>query len=258
MTPMRRATEVVQWDAQPVSIQWTEPAGKDAPIAHLRLDTDSVAGLFVDIGQAPPVQRFPSESQVGALVFWSTMPVSSDLRREKYVRQHVARAGQLIWLHQPDAYGLVADAVGRLNAIAEAEERAVEERLRRQKELLHRLQMVEEESESLTKILAGFRPSRIPQQSTIHNSICSYSPPSQRHRNCCAAQLKGPESPQTFQTCCCCDRAGKQHVESHYLSAGSRRWVVTALDRRTSCPGKRAAAACATAGAPENTSGSAA
>ncbi len=134
----RRATEHIEWDAQPTSVEWLDPGARDAPIARLTLDSDCVAELFVEIADAPPMHRYPMVSNVGAIVFWSTMPVDSDLRKELYARQHVQRSGRLVWLHQPDVYGLVADAQARIDAQAQAEERELAAQAKRDQEKLDR------------------------------------------------------------------------------------------------------------------------
>lgn len=51
------------------------------------------------------------------------------------------RHGQLVWLHQPDVYGLVADAHARLRVTAEAEEQALAEQVRRERERFERYRM---------------------------------------------------------------------------------------------------------------------
>ncbi len=139
LLPTRRAVEPVEWDAQPVSIVWLDQDTQGAPIGRLVLDTEATVEIFVEISDTAPMQRYPSSSQVGSIVFWSTIPVDSDLRKEVYARQHVSRYGQLVWLHQPDTYGLVADAQQRLNKAAEAEERAIAEQVKRDRERFERV-----------------------------------------------------------------------------------------------------------------------
>jgi hypothetical protein len=135
----RRATETVEWDAQPVAVEWLEAGAQDAPIARLQLDTDAFADLSVEISDSPPVLRYPpAHNHIGSIVFWSTVPVDSDLRKELYARQHVQRWGRMVWLHQPDSYGLIADAQARLDAAARAEERQLAEQARRDRERLER------------------------------------------------------------------------------------------------------------------------
>jgi hypothetical protein len=133
----RRVTETAQWDAQPVSIEWLEPHSQDAPIARMILDTEQAANLYVEVSEGPGT-LYPSDATIGSLVFWSSVPVNSDLRKELYARQHAARAGRMLWLHQPDAYGLVADAHARLARAAAEEERIVAEQVKRNRAYLER------------------------------------------------------------------------------------------------------------------------
>jgi hypothetical protein len=134
--PTRRASETVEWESQPLAVEWLPPAAQDAPVARLDLETEATAELFIEIAEAIPLLRYPTSSQVGVLVFWSTVPVDSDLRKEKYARQHIERHARLLWLHQPDSYGLIADAQRRLDALYEAEQRMLAEQSRRDRERL--------------------------------------------------------------------------------------------------------------------------
>jgi hypothetical protein len=103
------SAEEVGWDAQPRSIEWREPSSKEAPVATLLLDNGISADLFIEIPEQA-AQRYPSTSGVGKLVFSSSLPVDSDLRKEIHAREHLQRHGVLAWLHQPDAFGLLAAA----------------------------------------------------------------------------------------------------------------------------------------------------
>jgi hypothetical protein len=136
--PTRTLSARVEWDAQPVSVEWLEPAAHDAPVARLTLDNEILADIVVEIGPSPVASQYPSESGVGSIVFWSTVPVDSDLRKEIYARQHLARHGQLLWRHQPDTYGLIADAYARMDATAREEEAKWAAQAQRESERLDR------------------------------------------------------------------------------------------------------------------------
>lgn len=125
-----RAVERVEWDAQPRSIRWLQPVNQDDPIARLSLNNGIEADLMVIVSNTVPTLQRPS-SRIALIAYWSTVPVDSDLRKEIYALQHLSRNGQLVWIFQPDVFGLVAAAEKRLRDRAVLEEKLANERVAR-------------------------------------------------------------------------------------------------------------------------------
>lgn len=124
-----RVSETVGWSTQPLSVTWLEVAAQEAPVAHLSLDNGTFADLWIDVSDRVSIQPHPSESRRGRIVFWTTLPVDSDLRKEIYVLQHLRQRGQLHSLYQPDVFGILEAAQRRLNQRYADEEQLANERV---------------------------------------------------------------------------------------------------------------------------------
>jgi hypothetical protein len=67
-------------------------------------------------------------------VFWSTLPVVSDLLKRVYAEQHLRKCGQFVWRHHPDNLGVAEAARSRLRDQAKSDEDEVDRVRRRQAE----------------------------------------------------------------------------------------------------------------------------
>jgi hypothetical protein len=133
--PNREKRQTVEWDAQPVAVEWSEFPTQDAPVARLKLDSDAVADLFVDVGEEMPFRRMSPSSPYGVVAYFVPLPPIAALRSEATATAHIVRSGRFAWVHQPDSYGLIDDVRDRLEKGAAAEQTAWESRLRREREL---------------------------------------------------------------------------------------------------------------------------
>lgn len=131
------ATELVQWDAQPVRIEWLEGGSQGDPVARLLLDNEVQADLLITIAEDPPSLSHV-ESSEGAIAFYTALPDYEILCSHTAVLEYLRHTGRFVWIHQPDVYGLIADASKRLRARYEAEEAQAEERARRDREQFER------------------------------------------------------------------------------------------------------------------------
>lgn len=147
LSSRRRLAEAVGWGAQPLGApQWLEPGSHGAPVATMRLDNGIEVDLHVEISESPtPLFPQPVNGR-GSIVFWSTLPVVSDLRKRIYAVQHLARWGKFIWRHQPDVFDLVDAARARLQKEANRDdERERAEAKRASEEAGRRWAKIEEE-----------------------------------------------------------------------------------------------------------------
>lgn len=131
-SPMHRHEESVHWNAQPImATNWATEPTRFAPVATLRLDNGLDVSLRVEIGDSPPRFYPPASGEGGTVMFWSTLPVLSDLRKKLYAMQHLSQHGKFLWQHQPDVFGLVAAARKRLGEKVEADDKAMQSERRR-------------------------------------------------------------------------------------------------------------------------------
>jgi hypothetical protein len=127
------AVEVPEWSAQPISVEWLTTAAQGDAVARMVLDNDVAADLLVTIAEDPPRPSRTPLSQA-AISFFTWLPEYEALCSHAAVIEHLRSTGRFIWIYQPDAYGLVADAINRLRQRFEAEERDAEARARREQE----------------------------------------------------------------------------------------------------------------------------
>lgn len=127
------AVEVAEWSAQPVSVEWLAPAAQGDAVARIVLDNDVAADLLVTISEEPPrPSRTPASHAL--ISFFTWLPEYEALCSHAAVIEHLRSTGRFVWIYQPDAYGLVADASNRLRQRFEAEERDAQARARREQE----------------------------------------------------------------------------------------------------------------------------
>ena len=123
-------SESVEWDSQPVVARdWESSPAKDAPAARLELDNGAQVDLHVEVGDWRR-KRSQSESSVGnigKIIFWVPVPQPGQLRAMEDAQRHILDTGLFVWVHQPDAQGLVAQVRQRLNDRIRALERVVRE-----------------------------------------------------------------------------------------------------------------------------------
>lgn len=131
------ANEIAEWSAQPVSVEWLGPAAQGDAVARMVLDNEVAADLLVTIAEDPPrPSRTPLSQAV--ISFFTWLPEYEALCSHAGVIEHLRSTGRLVWIYQPDAYGLVADASNRLRQRFEADERDAQARARREQERFDR------------------------------------------------------------------------------------------------------------------------
>jgi hypothetical protein len=127
------ATELVEWDAQPVRVDWFDETHQGAPVGRILLDNDVSVDVLITIADDPPPQS-QVDSPTGALAFYTYLPEYEVLCSRAGVLGHLGGTGRLVWIYQPDVYGLVSDAVKRLRARYDKEEALANERARKERE----------------------------------------------------------------------------------------------------------------------------
>lgn len=128
-------SEDVAWDARLVSpVQWIERPTKAAPVGRGRLDAGCELEIYVEIGDQPSRPFLAGPDATASVVFWSSLPVVSDLRKRLYAEQHIRNHGRIIWRHHPDSLGIVDAARTRLRTRAKQDDDQVERIRQRQAE----------------------------------------------------------------------------------------------------------------------------
>lgn len=125
---LSRFSETAEWMAQPRNVDgWNLHPPKLSPAVRMELDNGAQVDLYVEVGSSSVFERRSTCNVIGELHFWIAMPQAEQLRSHKLAQQHIACAGQMVWVHQPDALGLVADARARIDACLTAAKRATDE-----------------------------------------------------------------------------------------------------------------------------------
>ncbi|MES2784708.1 MAG: hypothetical protein V4684_04535 [Pseudomonadota bacterium] len=130
-------TEQVEWDAQPVRVEWMDRGLQDSPVARMLLDNEVSVNLLITIAEDPPAPAQLASSD-GLITFYTHLPNYEVLCSHTGVLEHLRRTGRFVWVYQPDVYGLVNDAATRLRSRFEAEELQAEERAQRVREQFER------------------------------------------------------------------------------------------------------------------------
>jgi hypothetical protein len=134
-SPLRELSEDVEWSVRTEgAVQWIDRPSKSSPVGRAQLESGADLEIFVEIGDQVS-RNYPSGTEAKAsVVFWSTLPVVSDLRKRLYAEQHLRRHGQFIWRHHPDNFGIAEAARARLRDEAQSDEEHVDRIRRRQAE----------------------------------------------------------------------------------------------------------------------------
>jgi hypothetical protein len=127
------ATELVEWDAQPVQVEWFEEEPQGAPIGRMVLDNDLSVDVLLAIAEDRPRQS-QVESTTGTIAFYTYLPDYEVLCSRAGVLGHLRETGLFVWIYQPDVYGLLSDATKRLRARYDREEALANERATRERE----------------------------------------------------------------------------------------------------------------------------
>ncbi|MEO8124444.1 MAG: competence protein CoiA family protein [Burkholderiales bacterium] len=124
---LRELTEEVAWKARIVgAVEWLERPPKSAPVGRANLETGDELEIFVEIGDQPSHGYPPGADAKASVLFWSPLPVVSDLRERLYAEQHLRHHGQFIWRHHPDSLHIAEAARARLRAQATQDDEQVE------------------------------------------------------------------------------------------------------------------------------------
>ena len=125
---LSRFSETAEWMAKPLKMDgWNFHPPKLSPAVRMELDNGAQVELYVEVGSSPVIDRRGTCNDIGELLFWVPMPQAEQLRSHEMAHDHIARSGQMVWVHQPDALGLVADARARIDACLTAAKRATDE-----------------------------------------------------------------------------------------------------------------------------------
>ena len=126
-----KMSEIVEWTSQPVIVRdWNPSPAKHAPAARLELGNGAQVDVHVEVGdyrRKHSLQESSYVEDIGKIVFWVPVPQPGQLRAMEDARRHILAAGIFVWVHQPDAQGLVALARQRLDERVRAIERVARE-----------------------------------------------------------------------------------------------------------------------------------
>jgi hypothetical protein len=126
-------SEEVVWPVRAVgTVQWLDHSPKSSPVGRCQLEAGVDLEIFVEIGDQVSRSYPPGPDAKASIVFWSTLPVVSDLRKRLYAEQHLRRHGQLVWRHHPDNLGIAEAARARLGVQARSDEEQIDRIRRRQ------------------------------------------------------------------------------------------------------------------------------
>jgi len=132
-SPLRELSEEVVWPVRVVgAVQWFDRPPKSSPVGRCQLEAGVDLEIFVEIGDQVSRSYPPGPDAKASIVFWSTLPVVSDLRKRLYAEQHLRRHGQLVWRHHPDNLGIAEAARARLGVQARSDEEQIDRIRRRQ------------------------------------------------------------------------------------------------------------------------------
>jgi hypothetical protein len=132
---LRELYEEVRWAVRIVgSVEWLDHPTKTSPVGRAQLASGGELEIHVEIGDQVSRGYPPGPDAKATVVFWSTLPVASDLRKRLYAEQHLRKCGQFIWRHHPDNLGIAENARSRLRAQAQGDEDQVDRVRRRQSE----------------------------------------------------------------------------------------------------------------------------
>lgn len=126
------AREAVSWDAQPSTVEWFDEGNYDAPIGRMVLDNSVEVDVTLVIADDPP-RPSSMQSSRGQVCFYTYLPEYATLCSQEGVVAHLRATGRFEWIYQPDAYGLIDDAVKRLRARFDAQEAEATARAARDK-----------------------------------------------------------------------------------------------------------------------------
>jgi len=132
---LRELSEDVGWGARLVGpVQWVEHPAKAEPVGRGPLDVGCELEIFVEIGDQLSRPSPPANDTKAGIVFWSPLPMVSDLRERTHAEQHIRNHGRFIWRHHPDSLGTVDVARSRLRVQAKQDDDHVEHIRQRQAE----------------------------------------------------------------------------------------------------------------------------
>ena len=130
-SPLRELSEEVAWSVRMAgAVQWIDRPSKSSPVGRAQLEHGGELEIFVEIGDQVSRSYPPGPDAKASVVFWSTLPVPSDLRKRLYAEQHLRKYGQFIWRHHPDNSGIGQAARHRLSLKAKQDEEQAD-RIRR-------------------------------------------------------------------------------------------------------------------------------
>jgi hypothetical protein len=132
-SPLRELSEEVSWPVRVVgAVEWLGRPSKSSPVGRSRLEAGGELEIFVEIGDQVSRSYPPGPDASASLVFWSTLPAVSDLRKRICAEQHLRNHGRFVWQHHPDNRGIAEAARARLRVQAESDELQVDRVRRRQ------------------------------------------------------------------------------------------------------------------------------
>ena len=116
-SPLRELSEEVAWSVRIAgAVQWIDRPSKSSPVGRAQLEQGGGLEIFVEIGDQVSRSYLSGPDAKASVVFWSTLPVASDLRKRLDAEQHLRKCGLFIWRHHPDSSGVVQAARLRLRA----------------------------------------------------------------------------------------------------------------------------------------------